>query len=200
MSKINNIVRITYISILFILFVVPVFLSLQLNMIPAHEQPGYGEQGRVSVYGGRKFVQKFISSDINLVAIATTVKNPNLGNKKEVYFHLYNKDGSLLRTVILNGFNIGDGDFVKFVFEPITDSKGKEYSFSISSPDAIPEEMLELFITSKNDYILDYIYDEDVRSGGIPMVTFHKPDNRFEVVKQIYFNLFSKLLHLDFDK
>ena len=190
----------TTISILFVLFVVPGILASTIKMIPASDQPGYGPR-RLSIYGEGELLQKFISREKNLTAIGTTVKNPNLKNKKEVILNLY--DGShihdsshnLLRRSVLNGFNIGDGDFVKFVFEVVPDSIDKEYSFTLSSPTAAADETIEVFLMDKPATgIIEYTFADETHEGGIPMVTFHKPNNQWEVIGGVYSNWLSKLL------
>lgn len=184
----------TIATILFLLFLFPGLMAMLIQMIPADDQPGYGDMGRVSVYGERIFTQYFVSKNKNLTAVGTTIKNPNLHNKKDIFFDLYQENARLVRSVTLNGFNIGDGDFVKIVFDKIPDSESKKYYFTLSSPSAGDEEIIEIFLTEKTDEILEYIYDEELHIGGAPIVTFHKPDSRLETVKLVYSNLFSKLL------
>lgn len=184
----------TIIIILALLFVAPALMASLIKMIPANDQPGYGSMGRVSIYGERIFTQYFVSKNKNLVAIGTTIKNPNLKNKKDIKFNLFDDDGNLIRSVNLNGFNIGDGDFVKIVFDVVPDSLDKKYYFTLSSPTAKQDEIIEVFLTSPTNEILSYTYDEETKSGGAPIVTFHKPDSRLETIKLVYLNLFSKLL------
>lgn len=182
-------------SILFILFVVPGIMASAIKMIPANNQPGYDYNRRLSIYGIRVISQRFISKEKNLTAIATSIRNPNLKNKKEVILNLYDKDDKLIRTSVLNGLNIEDGDFVKFVFPPIPDSKDVEYLFTLSSPMAEEGETIEVFILDKPETgIIEYSYEKEVHPGGVPMVTFHKPESKLETVKMVYFNWLSKLL------
>ncbi len=182
----------TTISVLFLLLVIPALLASLIKMIPANDQPGYGSMGSVSIYGIRDFTQYFVSKNKNLVAIGTTIKNPNLKNKKDIIFNLYDMDNKLIRSTKLNGFNIGDGDFVKIVFEPIIDSIQKKYYFTLSSPEAKQDETIEVFLTNPTGEIIEYLYDEETKLGGAPIVTFHKPDSKLEVIKAVYSNLFSK--------
>jgi len=115
----------TGISILFLVFIAPAFLSAALPMIPANIQPGYNPDVRLSVYSMRDFTQYFISQTDNLTAIGFSIRNPNLKNKSDVIFSLFDDDGNLIRKVVINGQNLEDGSFVKFVFPPIEGSKGK---------------------------------------------------------------------------
>jgi hypothetical protein len=190
----NKLVVFTTTFILFVLLIVPAILASLIKMIPANDQPGYGSGGSVSVYGERTFTQYFVSKNKNLTAIGTTIKNPNLKNKKDIVFNLYDQDNNLIRTVNLNGFNIGDGDFIKIVFEPIIDSQNKKYYFNLASPDAKQDEIIEVFLTEPTDEIVEYIYDDEKHLGGAPIVTFHKPESRLKTVKLVYLNLLSKLL------
>jgi hypothetical protein len=166
-------------------------------MIPAGDQPGYNSDQRISIYGTRGLSQKFVSKEKNLVAIGTSIRNPNLKNKKEILFNLYDDKGVLIRISLLNGLNIQDGAFVKFVFEPIADSSNKTYVFTIDSPEAGPEETIETFYINKpTDSIIEFIYDKKTHPGGIPLVTFHKPESKLEVIMKVYSSLFSRLQFL----
>lgn len=196
----KKMIWLTTISILFLLFIVPGILASALDMIPANDQPGYDYDKRLSIYGERLLSQKFISRDKNLTAIGTSIRNPNLKNQKEIVFNLYDKDKNLIRSSILSGKNIEDGDFVKFVFQSVPDSSGKEYSFTLSSFDAGPGETIEVFIIEPTADIIDYFYAEETHPGGIPLITFHKPDSKWEIVIGVYSSWFSRLLSLDSQK
>ena len=184
--------KFTVISILALIFVLPILMLLPIKMVPSGDQPGYGDMGRVSIYGTRTFTQEFISKNNNLMAVGTTIKNPNLKNKKNINFSLYDEKNNLIREVMLNGFNVGDGDFVKIVFDPLSDSKNKKFKFIISSPTAGEEEIIELFLIAPTDSVLSYNYGDEIKEGGIPMVTFHKSEGVLTNVKTIYSNIFSK--------
>ena len=113
---------------------------------------------------------------------------------------MYDENNNLIRTSILSGKNIEDGDFVKFVFDKIDDSFNKEFKFTLSSTTAGQEEIIELFLIQPTSSIIEYTYQKETYLGGTPMVTFYKPGSKFEIIKLIYFNLLSKLLPLGSDK
>lgn len=197
----NKMIWFTSTAVLFLLFIVPGILASTLKMIPAADQPGYDSNQRLAIYGKRGVSQKFISHENSLTAIGTSIRNPNLKNKKDIIFSLYDDNKNLIRTSILNGQNFQDGDFTKFVFTPILDSKNKTYLFTLFSPTANPEETIEVFYTGADtsstlatDTVLEYGYDDKVHPGGLPIVLFRKPDSRWSVVKEIYSNLFSRFL------
>jgi hypothetical protein len=178
-----------------VIFLVPAILAMTLKMVPAGDQPGYNSDQKLSIYGKRGISQRFISKEKNLTAIGTSIKNPNLKNKKEIILSLYDENNKLIRTSVLNGQNIQDGDFVKFVFEPVPNSLNKTYLFTIFSPEAGPEETIEVFyISSPADSVLEYTYDEKTYPGGLPIVTFHKPESKWEVVKKVYASWFFRFI------
>lgn len=191
----KKLIAFTTTFIIFFVFVVPAILAYLIDMTPHSEQPGYDGSARVSVYGKFDFKQEFISKEKNLTAIGTSIKNPNLKNIKQIDFNIFDQDNNLLRTVSIFGTNIEDGDFVKFVFEKIPDSENKKYFFTISSPTAGAGEIIEVFIIKPTSEILSFTYNKETKEGGAPLVTFHKPDSRFDTVKRVYSSWLSRLLH-----
>lgn len=182
--------------VLGLVFLVPVVLSMSLKMIPVNIQPGFNYDVRLPIYRERVFVQKFTSKENNLTALGMSIRNPNLKNKADIIFNLSNLDGSIVRSVTLNGMNLEDGSFTKFIFDPIPDSLGKEYLFTISSPAAGPEEIIELFIigTDYSSGITEYSYMGETFGGGTPIVQYTKPVNKIKTVKEVCSNLISRLL------
>lgn len=190
----KKMIWLTTLSVFSLVIIIPTVFALALDLIPANDQPGYDSNKRLAIYGTRTVTQKFVSQESNLAAIGTSIRNPNLKNKKEITFNLYDLNNVLIRKSTINGQNLEDGDFIKFVFEPVDESLGKQYLFTISTPLASPEETIEVFYNDlPTDSILEFSYDEKTHPGGLPLVTFHKPNSKFEVVKEIYSNLFSRL-------
>lgn len=190
----------TSLFVLFLVFLMPGVLASLLRMVPANIQPGFDSDIRLSIYKLRDYTQYFVSKNPNLTAIGTSIRNPNLNNRTDIILTLYDKEGVAVRSATLNGFNVEDGGFVKFVFDPISDSKDKEYSFNISSPGAGPEETIEVFILNTKDEpsgITEYVYQEEVHEGGVPMVLFNKPVSKLDTLKSVYSSWLSRLLSLD---
>lgn len=189
----------TTITILFLVFVAPAILALGIRLIPGGNQPGYNDT--LDIYGVRDIAQKFISQSANLSAIGTSIKNPNLKNKKDIILTLFDEKKNVVRSIVINGQNVEDGSFVKLVFDPIPGSENKTYVFTLSAPTAGPEDMLEVFLSQNPpDWIEQYTYDQEVHSGGLPVVLYFKPVSRATVIKDIYTNFFSRLLPQSFRK
>jgi len=185
--------------ILSLVFLAPAVLALDIKSIPGNDQPGYSQT--LDVYGSRDISQRFVSQVANLSAVGTSIKNPNLLNRKDITFTLYDENMKLVRTDTVNGLNIEDGSFFKFVFEPIPDSQNKTYIFNLKSPKAGPEDLIEVFLSQNPpNWIVEYNYDLKTYPGGIPIVIFSRPTSKLETVKEVYSNLFSRLLFPSFHK
>jgi hypothetical protein len=189
----------TTISILLLVFAVPAILALGIKLIPGDDQPGYNYT--LSIYDIRNVSQKFVSQSGNLSAIGTSIKNPNLKNKKDIILNLFEEKMTVVRTVVISGQNVEDGSFVKFIFDPIADSENKTYVFTLASPAAGPEDKVEVFLAQNPpNWIEQYTYDQKAYPGGLPIVLYFKPVSKIMVIKSIYSNLFSRLLPQSFRK
>ncbi|KKR25867.1 MAG: hypothetical protein UT58_C0031G0003 [Microgenomates group bacterium GW2011_GWC1_39_7b] len=191
----KKMIWLTIITVLFLVLIAPLVLSLALKIIPSNVQPSYDSNVRVSLYKDRELTQEFIANNNNLTSIGTSIRNPNLKNKKDVIFNLY-ENNILIRTSKLNGLNLEDGSFVRYDFPPIHDSLGKKYTFTISSPDAGAEETIELFIrdADSSSGIVEYMYLGEIKAGGIPMVQYYLPINKAEVLKSVLSNFSARFL------
>lgn len=195
----KKIIWITSIFILGMVFVLPALLALGIRVIPAEVQPPLNKTK--DVYGLFTVTQEFTSLRPNMTSIGMSIKNPNLKNRQDITLDLFDEGGQMIRTAKLNGLNIDDGAFVKFTFDPIPDSLNKKYSLTISAPSAGPEDLLALFYTdNKPSWIGRLKFDKEEVVGGLSMVTFHKPVSKIEVIKEIYSNLFSRLLFHHYQK
>lgn len=187
----NKLIWFTTFFLLFLVFVIPALLAGFIKVIPFNHQPGYSVENKLSIYGNRVFIQKFTSQESNLTGVGISLGNPNLKNKKDIILTLYDQGGGILRSSRLNGLNLEDGDFVKFAFEIIPDSKGKEYQFNISSPDAGEGEVVYVFHTNTTPFwIKEATYvvagKPEKVEGGLPFVTYHKPESKWGLVRNIY--------------
>lgn len=180
-------VYLTTAFVLFLIFILPAILLVPVKMTPFNNQPGYSRDERRSIYNGHTISQEFTAQTDNLMAIALSIGNPNLKNKKAVNLKLYDEGGNLLRTSVLNGLNIEDGDYIKFIFPVIPDSKGKLYEFVIDSPDAGPEEVLYVFPTvSVPSWVGRMAYRDEKYNGGLSFVTYSQVTSKLGLIKEVY--------------
>ena len=98
-----------------ILIIIPISLSFLIKIIPNDTQPSL--EGTEKIYGEKRLLQSFISLRDNLSGIGVSIKNPSLANKQDLKMEIFDGSGKILRSVKLNGRNIGDGNYVKIMFE-----------------------------------------------------------------------------------
>ena len=182
--------------VLTLVFVVPGVVALLIKIVPYNDQPGYSVDNRKSIFFTNVVSQSFNAQEDRLTGIGITVGNPNLKNKKDVVLKLFNAAGSLVRTSTLNGLNIPDGNFTRFLFEPIADSKGKNYTFTLESPDAREEDVLYVYFTDGvPDWVGDVIFQEEIfEEGKLAFVTYHTPISKASLVTEIYTNWLGRMV------
>jgi len=189
----KNMIWVTTISILFFVFVVPGIFAVLLKMIPDNIQPPL--QKTADIYREFTVSQEFTSVSNNLTCLGMSIKNPNLANKKDVYFSLFDISGILVRQVKLSGMNIEDGGFIKFIFDPIKDSANKKYIFTLSSPGAGPGDLLAIYYSDQKLFWMGQMKTGKFDSNGaISFVTFYKPTSRLDTLNKVYSNWLSRLL------
>lgn len=178
---------------IFLVILLPMFLSFGIRFVPDRFQPSLGVTQKV--YDDVEVSQRFIASEDNLSTLGMSIKNPNLVNKKEIRLSIYDQDENLVRESVLSGMNIEDGKFVKFKFDPIYDSRNKEYRFVLSALSTQKHEALEVFLTSDNLPGVEKSYiDLEESEYSTSFVPFYKPKNFFEVGLNIYSQWIGKFL------
>jgi len=166
MSKINT----TFTLFVLALFSLPALLSFGIRYLPVESQPPLGATER---FYGNKFIEgKVLSPDNNLNGVGLSFKNPNLQNKEEVVLNITKETGELVRTAVLSGRSVPDGGFVRFMFEPIADSRGGKYDYALSSPSSAEAEALEVYLSKD--------------SSSPASVIYYKPVSRAVLLKDIY--------------
>lgn len=185
----KNIVLTTFL-IFFMVFILPAILALGIRNIPDRYQPSLDRVQQI--YSDITLSQSFISTSDNLSSIGLSIKNPNLENKKDIFLSIYDKDNNLVGKTSLNGSSIPDGDFIKFKFPPIKDSKNKLLTFNLSSPTSDKLNALEIFLTKENINGVDdlkiapIIIDQEEASMSASFVPFYKTVSFFAQILGIY--------------
>jgi hypothetical protein len=185
--------RLAFVTTIFVLFLVLIFpavLSFGISFIPCGTQPSLDAVEKV--YDRFSVSQSFTSCRDNLSAIALTIKNPNLENKKDITMNL-SENGKLIRNATLSGKNIPDGEYVKFIFDTIPGSKNKEYSFSLTAPKAGKDDSLQVYYSDQKPdtsgkFTITRVEEAEEMDGSISFVSLHKPTNRLALVVMIYSN------------
>jgi hypothetical protein len=185
-------ILLTTFSILFVAWLLPFLLAAQLKDIPFDTQPSL--EFTEKIYGEKILSQPFIAVEDNLSTIAVTVKNPNLLNKKDLIMSLYNQQGELLRTAIINGWTIPDGNFTKFRFDPLRGSKNQQFLVTFSSPESLEGSAFEIYGKFDSGAPLKMTLNDRMENGIVSSVTFYKSQNILSTPLSIYQQWLSRFL------
>ena len=185
----NKLITATVLIVIFMVVGVPFVLALLLKYVPYNIQPGLA--GTQDIYGLITVSQDFVSQKDNLTGVGLSIKNPNLKNKKDLLLELYDNGDNLIRTTVVNGASIEDGDFVKLIFDPVEFSSNKKFKVNLSSRLTGKEDVLQPFYTQENiswmgNIVLDNGIEAEELEGSLAMVTFHKPASKLALVKEIF--------------
>lgn len=194
-----------YFSFLIILFalILPIVVSLGIRYIPGNTQPGLMTTERI--YGSAVVLQSLEVHRDNFAGVGLSIKNPNFQNKKNITLTVLDDNLKFIRLATINGGAIGDGDYVKFTFEPIENSSNRKYYFVLSANEADISEALEVFYS--NDFDLHRFFPEkldfctneiigqvecnslSIKNTTKPSVSFvalYKPASFLSLVQEIY--------------
>lgn len=166
--------RFTLVFILILIFVLPSVLSFGIRYLPGGIQPPFA--GTIKIDQNYSPSQSFTASLDNLSGIGVSFKNPNLINKKDIKLEIY-QDQNLLRSSILNGNQIADGNFVRFHFDQVINSKNQQYIFKLSAASVLNNEALEVFLTPNSE---------------ISFISLYKPAYFFTPIIMIYSSWINK--------
>lgn len=173
------------------ILLIPVGLAFFIEKVPLNIQPGL--EKTVSINKEQTVKQSFYVDQNNLSGVGLSIKNPNLMNKKDLYLEIL-EDEAVIRKVTVSGYSIGDGNFINFEFDPITNSANKEYSFLLSSPQTEVSESFSVYASEKDEkYNRGLLVNNEVQRGTSSFVIFTKSINPLNIVLSIYLDLVDRL-------
>lgn len=157
-----------------------ILLSLGVRRLPDVSQPQVKKE--VWIYKGHEVSQTIrpLHDGFNVVHIY--LRNVSLRNQDRFVFTVSDSGGTVIRKIDLTGYNIGDGDNVRFQFAPIPDSAGKEYTINLSSPETTYAKSIGVGFISGNNYPGGDAHVSGETPGDIAFSAFYFPTNRLEVI------------------
>jgi hypothetical protein len=123
-----------YWFIAFTYCLLPIAFALSLSLF-IRRLPDVGqsrENTQIWVYKDHPISQTFTTQNNGLNVITVYLKNVSLRNQDPLVFRLLDKS-NVIREITLSGYNVGDGDNVRFQFDPVLDSANHTYTFSFTS-------------------------------------------------------------------
>ena len=152
-------------------------MSLFVRRLPDVGQPH--ENTQVWVYKDHPISQTFTPKNNGLNVITIYLKNVSLRNQEPFKFVLSDKSVPI-REINLSGYNIGDGDNVRFQFDPIMNSKDLPLTLTLSSD-------------SSQSKAIGVGFSEP--SQSIAYLTYYYPTSRLQVLKTVTISFIRKLFN-----
>jgi GT2 family glycosyltransferase/2-polyprenyl-3-methyl-5-hydroxy-6-metoxy-1,4-benzoquinol methylase/glycosyltransferase involved in cell wall biosynthesis len=133
-------------------------LALSGKLASRRRLPVAGE-----IRGRRKVTQEFVAERDNLKGINVNMATFARNNTQDVVFRLFaGPDNLEITTIIINASRILDNRFHPFHFDPILDSRGQLFRFTLESPESAPGDAVTTWI----DYSSPVSEGEVLRING----------------------------------
>jgi hypothetical protein len=144
-----------------IFYVIPVLcfafgLGFGVRRLPDVGQPR--SDSIVWIYKNHEVTQNITVLNNGFNVLTVYMRNISLRNQKPLTFTLKDSGGVTVREIHLTGYNIGDGDSVRFQFAPLTDSGGKTYQVVLSSPASVFGDAIGVGYSDLNISYQSYYY------------------------------------------
>jgi hypothetical protein len=136
----------------------------------------------VWIYKNHDITQKITPVHNGLNVLTIYMRNIGLRNRQPLNFSLLDQKGDVIREIALNGYNVGDGDSVRFQFAPIVDSGGKSYQIVLSSPTSVYKDAIGV----------------GFYAGSISYEAYYFPEGKLAVVRDVVSTLFARLFSIRF--
>lgn len=105
------------------------------------------------IYGGKVVGQSFVADKNKLTRVDVKFATFARTNTNDIIFKMREADPPKdIVNITVNAAKIKDNSYFGFVFDPIPESQGKSYVFSISSPGSIPGNAITIWYTTEEAY------------------------------------------------
>lgn len=163
---------------LLIIFWVLAMTTVFVRRIPDQRQ-GFQER-YVWIFKDHPVEQKLTPSHNGLNTIVLYLRNPGIVNLDNFEFSLW-QEKTLLRKIPINGANVGDGDMVRFQFDPVPDSQNKTYTILLTAETPVGDQAIGAGFTDKN-------------GGSLVYETYYRPTNRLASLAEVFAKILANLL------
>lgn len=156
------------------IFIIAVCFLLLVKRVPGFHQDQVGEL--VPIYAQQSLTQTLILEQSGLDTVMVFLKNARLDNRDKFVFQI------LDHQIVISGYNIGDGDTVRFQFPPLNLPAGSQVSFTLTAPDTANPDLAVKAGVSPDD-----AYPPGQLSGrfaprDLSFQLFYQPNSRQELL------------------
>ncbi len=116
---------------------------------------------------GVEFRQIFVAENENLSGVSILVATYNRLNTSYLNFKLYDDSDELKASAIINMFTLQDFGWCNFEFSSQLNSKGREYTLYISSPDGVIGDTVSLLISLDQEPVYPLYQNRDPLRGTL---------------------------------
>ena len=109
------------------IFIFAILFLLLVKRVPGAYQ--FESAELVPIYDKQSLSQTITLEQSGLDTVMVFLKNARLDNRDKFVFQIEDKE------ILINGYNIGDGDTIKFQFAPLDLPAGRQASFTLSALD-----------------------------------------------------------------
>lgn len=139
----KNKLLILSIPILFFIIVASLTILTGLFTRSVLDQVVNGQEADIKIYRLQSAEKVFVPKNDGLNMFSIFLKNSNLRNKNLFVLTIFDQDINPIRKVIISGKNIGDGEGIRFKFDPIANSASQKYTLQLSAPDTEYSQAVE---------------------------------------------------------
>ena len=144
--------------------------------------------------------QTLVPNYDGLDTVYVFLKNPGVLNTDPFNFLLTGESGDKLVDIKVNGWNIGDGETVKFQFPPLVSSAHQKLTLTLSAPETVKTDTaVKVGISAADNYPAGEIGSR-FGSRDISFQLFYRPQNRLSLYRQLLSHFFSQLFSTGFSK
>lgn len=120
-----------------------------------------------------------------LNVIVIFLKNGGIRNTEEFIFTVLNTKNEPIRKILLSGSNIGDGETVRFQFDPIANSANQIFKVKLEAPKTdFSHPYIEAGFSNTDTYKLGQ--SEDINTpGDLSFQIYYHPNSKLSMVYEI---------------
>jgi len=181
----ENLIAVLAFSLPIWIFILAFSFSLLIKRVPGFHQDQVGEL--VPIYEKQALTQTITLEQPGLDTVMIFLKNASLKNSDKFIFTIADI------IIPINGYNIGDGDTVKFQFPPLNLPKGSKISLTISSPDTKnPDDAIKAGISTLDTYTGGELSGK-FAPRDLSFQLFYQPQNRWSNLSSTIKNFLTRL-------
>lgn len=141
----ENLIALAAFSLPTSIFLFAILFLLLVKRVPGFHQDQVGEL--TPIYAKQSLIQSITLEQDGLDTVMIFLKNARLDNRDKFIFQIADV------TIPINGYNIGDGDTIKFQFPPLNLPAGTKVNITISAPDTKdPNTAIKAGVSSADAY------------------------------------------------